>query len=524
MLRFVLGGQATHSILVVYYDSGQAAILAFTNMLKLEEVFKIGGTPTYTFVRPIEYPALLVALRTAGRGVVIEGPSGIGKTTAVNQALEELGIAEGVLSLSSRKAGDLELIRELPGMTGIGTVIIEDFHRLDDALKRAIADFMKLLADEERVDSKVIVLGINKAGASLVKFAHDLNNRLEIIEFEANPTEKVAELIALGERALDVRINIAREITDAAHGSFYIAQMLAHQSCLDSGILEQQPKTCETTISFELTKGKVFERLARTFLERTEKFARGTRFRKEGRAPYLHLLHWLAVSDKWSLSIDQAVRNNPELRGSITQIVEKGYLEELIQSDEDIQAVLHYDAKSRLLTVEDPQFIYFLRNISWSHFVRDAGFLGMEFASRYDFALSFAGADRLIAEAIFNALSENEFEVFYDRNEQHRILAEDVEDYLRPIYQSDAEYVIVLLGPEYPKKVWTKFESKQFEDRFKDNAVIPIWFANAPPGAFDESGRVGGITFDPSGDVERQIAEIVALFSRKLAHKRGAVT
>ena len=50
------------------------------------------GIPTHTFVRPIEYPALLVALRTPGRGVVVEGPSGIGKTTAVTRALEELGL------------------------------------------------------------------------------------------------------------------------------------------------------------------------------------------------------------------------------------------------------------------------------------------------------------------------------------------------------------------------------------------------------------------------------------------------
>ena len=53
----------------------------------------------------------------------------------------------------------------------------------------------------------------------------------------------------------------------------------------------------------------------------------------------------------------------------------------------------------------------------------------MEFPSRYDFALSFAGADRNIAEALFRVLSDDEMEVFYDLNEMlHRILAEDVEE------------------------------------------------------------------------------------------------
>jgi len=489
--------------------------------IMLEDVFKIGGTPTHTFVHPLEYPALLVALRTPGRGVVIEGPSGIGKTTSVTRALEELGLAQKVVSLSARKPADVELIRELPRMDSFGTVLIDDFHRLSDDVKQSIADLMKVLADEERPDSKVVILGINKAGEALVQFGHDLNNRLEVVRFEANPIEKIEELITLGERALDISINVKSEICAATNGSFYIAQMLAHQTCLDSGVLQRPPSHAVTRVSFELTRGKVFERLSRTFLDRTQKFARGTRFRAEGRAPYLHLLYWLAKCDDWSLSVNRAIRENPSLSGSVTQIVEKGYLRDLVRGDDEIAAVLHFDPKSRLLTVEDPQFIYFLRNISWSRFAADAGFLTMEFPSRYDFALSFAGPERVVAEMLFAELEDRQFETFYDRNEQHRILAEDVEDYLRPIYQSDAEYVVVLLGPEYPTRVWTRFESQQFNDRFKSGAVIPVWYSNSPPGIFDESARVGGITFDPSVNVPEQVASIANLLSKKIQERRA---
>ena len=59
----------------------------------LEEVFKTNGVPTHTFVEPVEYRDLLLNLRTPGRGLVIEGPSGIGKTTAVETALKQLGIS-----------------------------------------------------------------------------------------------------------------------------------------------------------------------------------------------------------------------------------------------------------------------------------------------------------------------------------------------------------------------------------------------------------------------------------------------
>ena len=187
-----------------------------------------------------------------------------------------------------------------------------------------------------------------------------------------------------------------------------------------------------------------------------------------------------------------------------------------------IADVIHYEVRNHLLTVEDPQFVFYLRNIAWDRFAEDVGYLGINFPSRYDFALSFAGSERNIAEAIFANLGEREVEVFYDKNEQHRILAEDVEDYLRPIYQSDAEFVVVLLSKEYPKRIWTKFESQQFKERFKKGGVIPIWFADAPPGMFDESSRVGGMTYDIGTDLHIQVAAICETLAKRMTDSRMA--
>lgn len=491
-------------------------------MLALEEVFKMNGLPTVTFVPPTEYQTLLIALRTPGRGIVVEGPSGIGKTTAVSKALEQLGMRDGVMFLSGRRKDDLSLIEELPINTSVGTVVIDDFHKLGDELKASIANHMKVLADEERLDCKIVILGINEAGQSLIRFAYDLANRLEIITLEKNPPEKIRQLLSSGEKALRVEINIADEIVQSSNGSFYIAQMLAHQTCIDSGILEAQEATTATKVSFELVRGKVFDRLSRAFLDRTRKFAQGTRLRREGRAPYLHLLYWLSTSVEWTLSIAKATALHSEHRGSVSQIVDKGYLQSLIEGDPEISAILHYDPAARLLSVEDPQFVYFLRNIPWPKFATDWGFLTFDFQSPYDFALSFAGTDRLLAENLFTELRDLEFEVFYDKNEQHRIIAEDVEDYLRPIYLSDAQFVIVLLGPDYPKRIWTRFESKQFQQRFKENAVIPVWFTNCPAGAFDESSAVGGVHFDPAGNIQAQAQHIAELCRRKIEDIRNS--
>src|SRR5262245_19661129 len=98
-----------------------------------------------------------------------------------------------------------------------------------------------------------------------------------------------------------------------------------------------------------------------------------------------------------------------------------------------------------MLTVEDPQFVFFLRNLSWNKFAERVGYLNIRFDSKYDFALSFAGINRDYAQRLFELLSEREFAVFYDANEQSRILAENVEDYLGPIYKSEASYVIAYL-------------------------------------------------------------------------------
>jgi hypothetical protein len=139
----------------------------------LEDVFKRSGLPTYTFVEPAEYNHLKIALRTPGRGVVVEGPSGIGKTTAVRRAASDVGVGDRAQMLSGRNREDQEIIADIPNMRNAGVVVIDDFHRLDDDTKHIIADYLKELADREGSGTKMVLIGINRAGDSLVHFAAD---------------------------------------------------------------------------------------------------------------------------------------------------------------------------------------------------------------------------------------------------------------------------------------------------------------------------------------------------------------
>lgn len=493
---------------------------------RLEEVFKLSGVPEVTFVEPVEFPRLLVALRTPGRGIVIEGPSGIGKTSAVTKAFDRLGDdwSTGALRLSARRQGDRDLIAELPTMSDAGVVVIDDFHRLDADVRLQIADYLKILADEGQEDTKIVVVGINRAGESLLSFAPDLSGRIEVIKFEVNPDDRVRQLIEKGCDALNVTIPIRDEIAQAADGSFNIAQTLCHDACLAADVTETVEVAREVDVSYELVRERVLDRLAGTFQKRAETFAKGKKLRREGRAPYLQILRWLSLSEEWTIDLDREMSKHSELRGSVGQVVEKGHLGNLLEEQAELGDLLHYDADARVLAVEDPKFFYFIKNLPWNRFAERIGYFDVSFSSRHDFALSFAGSDRDVAEMLFAELSDLEHGVFYDRNEQARILAENVEEYLAPIYKSEASFVVAILGPDYPSRIWAKFESDQFKKRFGEASIIPIWFAGQGYGMFDASRQVGGESIDRSRDLQPQVHAIAERLAEKLkAHRLSGV-
>lgn len=482
----------------------------------VEEVFKVSGIPTHTFVQPHQFPQLRISLRTPGRGVVVEGPSGIGKSTAVARALEDLDGAGRSQYLSARKPEDVDYIQMLPEIEDFGVVVVDDFHRLPESIQYSVADRLKTLADEEHEGSKLVIVGINRAGDPLVRHAPDLANRIDVIKFEVEPSNKIEELIRLGEAALNVVLEAVPQVVDAAEGSFYLAQMLCLELCVEAKMSEAHDGDTPYRVrsSYSSVKARVMTRQERRFGETLRKFARGTKFRPSGHAPYLILLKWLADAPQWDIALRDELPKHPEHRGSVGQVVEKGYLTALAR-DEEIAKIIHYDETGRILSVEDPHLIFYLRNLDWRNFAREVGFTHIEITDPYDFALSFAGEDRPYAERLAVHLEDLGFVVFYDFNEQHRIVARDLEAFLGPIYESAATLVVAVLGPQYGERRWTRFESDQFKARFDDGRVIPIWSAQAPPTAFDRTRDIGGLFYDPAGDIDEQARKHAEICARK---------
>lgn len=85
-------------------------------------------------------------------------------------------------------------------------------------------------------------------------------------------------------------------------------------------------------------------------------------------APYLHILRWLADSNEWSLDLSDALRVHPEQRGSVGQVIDKGYLSALLRNKERSASLgdyFHFETSTAILSVEDPKLIFYLKNLVW---------------------------------------------------------------------------------------------------------------------------------------------------------------
>lgn len=485
-------------------------------IVKVEDVFKVSGIPTHTFVRPSAYARLKVALRTSGRGVIVEGPSGIGKSTAITKALEDVELDGHVTKLSARVPGDVEYLEILPELRDFGTVVIDDFHRLEESVKSRISDLLKVTADAEDSKRKLIVIGINDAGRALIQSSPDLTNRVEVIRFEVEPPEKINELVSAGEEALNVSLEAKHLIVENARGSFYVAQLLCLEACLQADATERPENRTVIPTSYSSVQRSVVDRQRERFGGAVKSFARGTKFRPSGRAPYLHILRWLAESDSWSISIPDQIRLHPSEKASVTVVLDRGYLNNLV-SQESISKLLHFDTDTSVLSVEDPMLTFYLRSVSWPDFVLEVGFKKIDYVEDYDVALSFAGEDRVYADALRDALQDLGHAVFYDMQEQHRFLGEDVEAYLAPIYASRSRYVVAVLGEQYGRKRWTLFEAGTYKSRIEAGQVIPVWSTRIPPQPFDVTRDLGGLNYDPDAPPIPQAVQHAEVLARKLA-------
>jgi hypothetical protein len=329
---------------------------------RLVEVFKESGVPSVTFVEPDNFYQLKLALEQPGRGVVIEGPSGVGKTTALQTAIGQLDIeiGEGFEVLSARDRADVARIAQLSSWHH-GPVAIDDFHRLGPALRAELVDYLKLLADTEPADRKLVIVGIPGTRQTLVQVAYDIATRIGVLTLGTVRDDKVKEMIEKGETALNVELVGKSEIIRAAAGSLNVAQVLCRNSMAQAGIRETQdthtlvdidlPRVIQTAIDMIVPK---FGGLVQSFAALdgpSERFC-------------IQLLIDLAAAEDGTLSLRQLSERRPDLEPNIDRFVDEQLMSTLHKRHPDHDQHLLYDPEAAILVIDDPQFTFYLRQLN----------------------------------------------------------------------------------------------------------------------------------------------------------------
>ncbi|MGH4002027.1 MAG: hypothetical protein ACRDTJ_31700, partial [Pseudonocardiaceae bacterium] len=315
---------------------------------RLVEVFKDSGVPSVTFVEPDDFYRLRLALEQPGRGVVIEGPSGVGKTTALQHALTQLdhGPRQSFVVLRCRDGADVTRVRQLRTWHS-GPVAIDDFHRLDPALRRDLADYLKVLADIEPADRKLVIVGIPGTGQQLVDIAFDIATRIEIISLGTVSDDKVLEMIGKGEAALNIDLIGKAEIVRASAGSLNVAQVLCKHAVALAGIRETQ--TITTPVEPHLAEAihQAMAVMKRKFGEVVRSFAAlgGPHDRLS-----IELLRELGEAKDGMLRLWQLRDRRPELAAGINRFIDRRPIDGLGERHADLDRQLLYDAESMTLS------------------------------------------------------------------------------------------------------------------------------------------------------------------------------
>ncbi|PSM31873.1 TIR domain-containing protein [Haliangium sp. UPWRP_2] len=335
------------------------------------EIFRTSGTPVETFVEPDRFGRLRIALNTMGKGLVVEGPSGIGKSVAVKKALEELGQKEKYTILSGVYPPDLEKLEKLLSKPIQGHVIVDDFHRLTDAAKARLANIMKYLADGDQHDAKLTLIGVNRAGMSLTSELPDLAGRVDIFAMGRQPDRKIEQLIDRGERAANLSFVRRAEYVLAALGSFYTIQQLCLRAAAHSGIEEIPGRLTAIEATPRDILPEIMEELERRF--RGPMLAFATLDKTQHRRGACIMLLWLIRQEqRGCILLDEARYQFPEMSQALDALISDNLLLRMARIP-TLNDILFYDTRTNLLSIEDPRLEFYLRNLSFEEFGRAAG-------------------------------------------------------------------------------------------------------------------------------------------------------
>jgi hypothetical protein len=348
---------------------------------RVTDVYTTVGFPEVTFVVPTAMPQLMNELRVRARVLIVEGPSGIGKSVATEYALKQLA-ASGKQTWPQRwlrakhRETDLQEILALPRLRVeeiVGHLVIDDFQMLTPTDRTRIGDFAKAFADECRHDGKITLVGINRTRASLIDSVPDLATRAVSVALGRDSDDKVIDLISKGEQALNVRFARKTEFALSANGSFVVAQMLCEHALLTSDIQETQSGVVSVEVAPSVVVRPVVDQLKNQFHKGLQSFALLDDDYDGVRGAPLSLLWHLGRDASGSVSIDDIRPQLGRLEGSLDFLLERVAGNANHDEGAPWHQLLSCDPTSGQLAFDDPKLAFFLKHLDWVRFAQACG-------------------------------------------------------------------------------------------------------------------------------------------------------
>ncbi len=457
---------------------------------KLEDVFKTVGLPPYTYVKPPYYGEVRADISQPGKHLLIEGPSGIGKTCVVFKAFEELRyqLNHDFVYVSCRDAGATDVIDGFltaasnGSPTGVPILVIDDFHLLPSGRRVEIGSQLKRLSDrafETSSPPKAVLIGIPTTGVSLLADAYDLGPRLGTYVLKRVSDTEIDKLVNEGESALQILFEDRDILLSESAGNFWLAQYICNKVCASQEIYETQDDTRILTFDILGIRGRLMTELTQRYMPVAKTFAKGKKWRPGGNKPYLEILLALCKIPESVVTFDKLLYVLPEKRKPGIKAVRARISEVLLDASKqvDLRKQIAFDPDAGF-SIEDPLFRYFLTNLDPKRIYQE---LGVEDALveqanlySYDIGFSFAGEVRRLVEVANAELKKEDVVTFYDYDQQAVLLALDLENVLQRIYTESCRFYLVFLDKYYHEKVWTKYEKDVMTRPGRKDHIIPV--------------------------------------------------
>lgn len=457
---------------------------------KLEDVFKTVGLPPYTYVKPAYYGEVRADITQPGKHLLIEGPSGIGKTCVAFKVFEELAWEQNkrFCYVSCRDIGATDQINAFFSAAAAGRIpnppiiVIDDFHLLSVTHRAEIGSQLKRMSDrafEHAAPAKAILIGIPTTGVSLLSGAFDLGPRLGTYVLSRATDSEIDRLISEGENVLNVLFEDREVLLSESAGNFWLAQYVCGKVCATQEVFETQDDTKILTFDLLSIRQRLMTELSQRYMKTAKTFAKGKKWRPGGNKPYLELLLAICKIPESVITFDKLLNVVQERRRPGIKAV-RPRISEVIHDpskETDFRKQIAFDSEAGF-SIEDPLFRYFLTNLEPRRLFQELGVEDVTVENSrlysFDIGFSFAGETRQIVEAVNAEMKVEDVITFYDFDQQAFLLALDLEKTLGRVYTESCRFYLVFLDRHYREKVWTKYEKDVMTRPGRKEHIIPV--------------------------------------------------